>query len=366
MPGTSLKAMPTTPSAARITRPLTPPPASGRSISISLPGTRSPEWCRATPLADRSFMMTRTAVLPATRRIARISRPSRRSERRRSAASFWTMWRNSCTWPRSRSASLLIVPVPSSTLRLASFASAATWTTFSIERAACEVEAATCWMLEAISRTVILCSSTAAEMAPDTSPILPMMPVISFMTTMVSPVAVRTLSIWALISAVALAVCAASALTSPATTAKPLPASPARAASIVAFSARRFVCPAMFSIRRTTSPIRPVDSVRPRMVIWLASARCTACPVTSAATVTWRAISPTLAVNSSTAAETPTRSTDDLAAPPAVSDAWFCTAVADSTMTSADWRMFCDAVRSVSMTWETEIPNAWVCLSMKS
>jgi hypothetical protein len=37
-------------------------------------------------------------------------------------------------------------------------------------------------------------------------------------------------------------VCAASALTSDATTAKPRPASPARAASIVAFSAKRLVC----------------------------------------------------------------------------------------------------------------------------
>jgi hypothetical protein len=46
---------------------------------------------------------------------------------------------------------------------------------------------------------------------------------------------------WLEISSVARPVCAASALTSPATTAKPRPASPARAASIVALSARRFV-----------------------------------------------------------------------------------------------------------------------------
>ena len=45
------------------------------------------------------------------------------------------------------------------------------------------------------------------------------------------------------ISSVALAVCAASALTSCATTAKPRPASPARAASMVAFRASRLAVP---------------------------------------------------------------------------------------------------------------------------
>ncbi|GAB3846461.1 hypothetical protein GCM10027610_064570 [Dactylosporangium cerinum] len=43
-------------------------------------------------------------------------------------------------------------------------------------------------------------------------------------------------------SSVARAVSWARSFTSDATTAKPLPASPARAASIVALSARRFVC----------------------------------------------------------------------------------------------------------------------------
>ena len=63
-------------------------------------------------------------------------------------------------------------------------------------------------------------------------------------------------AIWLLISLVALAVCAASALTSCATTAKPRPESPARAASMVAFSASKLVCSAIDVIRLTTSPIR--------------------------------------------------------------------------------------------------------------
>jgi hypothetical protein len=52
-----------------------------------------------------------------------------------------------------------------------------------------------------------------------------------------------TASIWLAICSVALAVCTANDLTSDATTAKPRPASPARAASIVALSASKFVCP---------------------------------------------------------------------------------------------------------------------------
>ncbi len=64
------------------------------------------------------------------------------------------------------------------------------------------------------------------------------------------------------ISLVALAVCSASAFTSAATTAKPLPAAPARAASMVAFSASRLVCPAMVEMSPTTSPIRETAALR--------------------------------------------------------------------------------------------------------
>ena len=72
-----------------------------------------------------------------------------------------------------------------------------------------------------------------------------------------------TARIWLAMSSVALAVCTASDFTSDATTAKPLPASPARAASMVALSASRFVCPAMLRISLTTSPIFCAPSARP-------------------------------------------------------------------------------------------------------
>ena len=55
-------------------------------------------------------------------------------------------------------------------------------------------------------------------------------------------------------SPVAFAVSWARSFTSPATTAKPLPASPARAASMVALSARRLVCWATVSYTHLTLP----------------------------------------------------------------------------------------------------------------
>ena len=56
-------------------------------------------------------------------------------------------------------------------------------------------------------------------------------------------------------SSVALVVWLASALTSEATTENPRPASPARAASMVAFSASRLVCPAMLLMISMISPM---------------------------------------------------------------------------------------------------------------
>jgi hypothetical protein len=81
------------------------------------------------------------------------------------------------------------------------------------------------------------------------------------------------------------------ALTSEATTAKPLPASPARAASIVAFSASRLVWLAMPLMIATTASIFCAESASPCTcwsVLWAAS---TALPAMDVERVTCRAIS---------------------------------------------------------------------------
>src|SRR6202035_4042751 len=100
------------------------------------------------------------------------------------------------------------------------------------------VPLAACSMLRAISRVAAPCSSTAAAMVEAISEVWAMVPPISLMAATESWVAVCMPAIWLPISSVALAVWAASALTSWATTAKPLPASPARAASMVALGRR--------------------------------------------------------------------------------------------------------------------------------
>ena len=92
-------------------------------------------------------------------------------------------------------------------------------------------------------------------------------------------------------SSVAFAVSCASSLTSLATTAKPLPASPARAASIVAFSASRFVCSAMLVITLTTLPISAEDSPSLATVAVVVSAAVTARAATSLASAAFEAIS---------------------------------------------------------------------------
>ncbi len=68
----------------------------------------------------------------------------------------------------------------------------------------------------------------------------------------------------------------ASSFTSAATTAKPRPASPARAASIVAFSARRLVWLAMDETRPTTSPIRAAARASASIVASVREAASTA------------------------------------------------------------------------------------------
>ena len=94
-------------------------------------------------------------------------------------------------------------------------------------------------------------------MAEETSEICVMVELISRIAVTVSAVTDCMSATWALISEVAFAVWVANALTSDATTANPRPASPARAASIVALSARRFVCSATSVISLTTSLMRP-------------------------------------------------------------------------------------------------------------
>ena len=105
------------------------------------------------------------------------------------------------------------------------------------------VPAETCSTLRAISWVAELCSTTAEAIVTAISltwRTVPAMPWIASAAPMSPPGSRRS---GAPISSVALAVCVASDLTSLATTAKPLPASPARAASIVAFKARRLVWP---------------------------------------------------------------------------------------------------------------------------
>ena len=106
---------------------------------------------------------------------------------------------------------------------------------------------------------------------------------------------------WLAISSVALAVCTASDLTSEATTAKPLPASPARAASMVALSASKLVCPAMLRISLTTSPIFCAPCASPAISPSVARASSVASPTMLPVWVSWRLISAIERDNSSAA-----------------------------------------------------------------
>ena len=102
-----------------------------------------------------------------------------------------------------------------------------------------------------ISVVVAVCSSTAAEIEIWYSLIDPMISLIHPIDATAPEVSSWIASTLRAMSSVARAVSCASSLTSLATTAKPLPASPARAASIVALSARRFVCSAIAVIARS-------------------------------------------------------------------------------------------------------------------
>ena len=108
-----------------------------------------------------------------------------------------------------------------------------------------ELTVAHSWMFLEISLVAIDCSSTEDANVFETWLTLEITSRISLAASIESLVEVWIAFILSEISSVACAVWLASCLTSVATTANPLPASPARAASMVAFSARRFVCSAM-------------------------------------------------------------------------------------------------------------------------
>ncbi len=110
-----------------------------------------------------------------------------------------------------------------------------------------------------------------------------------------------TPAIWPAISSVALAVCTASDFTSEATTAKPRPASPARAASMVALSASRLVCPATSWISLTTSPIFCAAFASEWISVFVIVASFTATLTRSLVWASWRLISPIEEDNSSAA-----------------------------------------------------------------
>ena len=126
----------------------------------------------------------------------------------------------------------------SADLRLASWTSSVAWA-----------------MLVATSRVTEDCSSMAAAMVET-------MVFTSLMTSTICPMSLTALPVapWmppmrSRMSLVASAVLSASSLISLATTAKPRPASPARAASMVAFRARRLVWEEMAAMVSVTLPI---------------------------------------------------------------------------------------------------------------
>ena len=98
-----------------------------------------------------------------------------------------------------------------------------------------------------------------------------------------TPCAVFAMAV-SIFDAVSLAACAlrwASARTSSATTAKPMPASPARAASTAAFSARMLVWKAISSIVLMIFATSSLDVLMSRMALFIASMSCV--PVSAAA-----------------------------------------------------------------------------------
>ena len=148
------------------------------------------------------------------------------------------------------------------------------------------VDSAATSRLRSISDVVALCSSTTADTAPwSPSTVLTACEIRA--TALCTSAASRvTASSTGAMVPIALDVCWARSLTSPATTAKPAPADPARAASMVAFRASRWVCPAMAVTVSRTAAICDVDAASRSAAPAAASVMPTACAAWPDAAVT--------------------------------------------------------------------------------
>src|SRR6266487_3159307 len=158
-------------------------------------------------------------------------------------------------------------------------------------------------MLALMSWVAACWRCTAAAVPAEMALIRSMVVEIEPMAPTTSLVALCAMLICVEISSVALAVCAASSLTSCATTEKPLPASPALAASMVALSANKLVCAATALMRPSTSPILPVASRNASIFSSIRVVSATAWRATREACETWTSISEIDAVSSSVAAD---------------------------------------------------------------
>ncbi len=168
---------------------------------------------------------------------ARTAVRNRRVERVRSSH-----WLSSVSAAVFTSSAIAPVPEAASEIRLTPAVAAA-------------VPASACRTLCEIIWVTAFCCSIACATALDDRLNRRIASVTSLIARDEPAVASWTSAIRAPISVVACAVFAARTFTSDATTAKPLPASPALAASIVALSARRFVCEAIVAMISTISPI---------------------------------------------------------------------------------------------------------------
>ncbi len=124
-----------------------------------------------------------------------------------------------------------------------------------VVRAICAAPVDAAPTLPSTAAAVAACCSSTTAMSRCAPSIRPMISAMSEIARTACSVSDRMVSTRRVMSSVARAVSCASSLTSFATTAKPRPASPARAASMVAFSARRLVCAAIELTTATTPAI---------------------------------------------------------------------------------------------------------------